>query len=208
MKNTKMTFNECDCSSPALPIPPSDNSTSTHITFHKQWLHGVPLLPTAFQGVRDGIGIVTVKSKQSEWTVARRLAVMLRNEGGHDGALWDRYRYSMSREQEQPHAFIAIQERTAIGIAIVRSYDTWSYKRGDGQWSPCGRHSYRKPCIDGLFVCVNCRRRGIASHLVQAVATYYGLPSTSDVAWLLPLSDAGRAVAWACSGFDGGIYLV
>ncbi len=163
-----------------------------HAREHLDWALGIPAPAPA------PIDVVNGASWLPERKAAYRLAVLFQREQGYDFPLlphptvWKGYR-------RQPRAYLAIQDSLAIALAIVGDASRWGWDVPDPQgyvhFDQCG------PCraIVGIFVCGNYRRRGVARRLVKTVAQMEGV-APADLAWLVPLSDAGHRLARAIAG--------
>jgi len=200
----------CMCGTDTLWFAYDKGARRKHDRWHREWAGGVPLSPQLFPDVTSGVVSVTPQDTLPYNRVVDRLSKMMGRENEH-GGLWAAYATwpkgvrlaAYRRDEEAPLAFLALKERRAIGLAIVRQRPVWSRHNVDPALpTQLGIRGPRRPNVDAIFVCHDHRRQGAAEALIRHVAGQHGIPP-HELVWLGEFSDAGRRLAYSFAAPDG-----
>jgi len=193
-----------DCSCGA-----DSTSWAAHAKQHMRWARGVPVAPAAdLARVCQATGLDSLLPvPQSASAPLRRLAydvgLLFRRENRYDfpplpwpgrgGMAWT----------DDPTAYLAVWEDRAIALVVLHTVERFGlHDRPDEK----GYIQLDQPGpvrgVAAVFVCADYRRRGIASRLVRAACAAED-HALEDLAWSLPFSPGGAALARTLVAADG-----
>ena len=154
-----------------------------------EWWDGVVLSPGLDPYTLDGVACIYANAPVREARLAERLALLMQREMHYDFSLFHADRHSDLR------AYVVIHQYSAVALAIVRITEHFGIY---GMTNEKGYIHFDSltptPSIVGIFVCAGWRRQGVAQLLVRHVAKSEGC-RPNELAWSLPLSEAGMVLA-------------
>lgn len=182
----------CPCGTGERYFGEGTGARTRHAHWHLEWDRGVNAEAKHVYWL-DSLAIVTGESSRREQDVAYRLGRLFQREKHYDFPMVPDPTSWHAGEFHQ--ALIAVSDCRAIGVLI--GYQTFRYGIWDG--SP-GRTPFDQtssdpiPEIAGIWVARSYRRLGVGTALVNAFAAYADVNS-SEIAWGVPFSDDGKALA-------------
>jgi GNAT superfamily N-acetyltransferase len=180
---------------------------NAHYAWHAQWANGVFVVSAARQTLAAQGWRVTLprilpvdpRSPAPLRHIAHRAARLLQRETGDDVPVFSQDR----KDAHRPTAYLWLEGGRAIGIAVlVESDDGWGWfderdADGRGPVTPTDRRLR----VAGVWVAGGQRRQGIASRLIERAADLERR-AVDDLAWGMPLTAAGLALARSLVGSD------
>jgi len=186
--------------------PEGKHDGQAHRRKHLAWSAGLPV-PKALLGEWSGRIAVVADDAPMPWQrLAYECARIARADGGYDGAAFPypaRTRTRSGRFAEP--ATLALLMRTdstrepahVVGMLFTSDDPVAGWldiATDEHQSFPAGPGRSIRPTVAVTFTAVGYRRQGIASALVRALADYRGV-SVTELSWLTPLSEPGKALA-------------
>jgi GNAT superfamily N-acetyltransferase len=168
-----------------------------HAKWHLDWANGVRY-PESLSYADDNLAVVRGTSPLSERRVAYQLALLMRREEGYDVPLlpdpvwWKGY-------PRWPSAYLALWRSRVIALVIIGKATQWGLNRPDAKGYIHFDQAEDCRAISGIFVCASYRRRGVGRRLIEAASKRERV-KPDELAWLIPLSRGGKALAQSVAG--------
>jgi hypothetical protein len=186
-----------------------------HAARHLDWHEGILLRPSIkprpliYPG-RGGFMFVSAEASMGWQQLAYDMARMAKREGGWDGVSFP-YPSTQRRFSDDDDVQAALYLRDGssgiYAIGFVSLYNASYISR----WHPITKvqekmEGMRRIRLGPIWVANGWRRHGVASALIESVAAGVGV-DPSELAWSIPFTDAGLALATTFSDPEGWLWI-
>jgi hypothetical protein len=163
-----------------------------------RWATGIPT-PRTVSWYGGRIAVVTATSPIAWRTLAYQMALLPKRENHYDFAQFSVGNGEPAEDNLRAYLYRDEASHRVVGFVSVSDSpcNRWHPFDGDDENDSVSRDVLR-PVVNVIFTAQLWRRRRVAQHLVEAIARHSGL-APEDVAWSLPFSTGGRALAQSIS---------